>query len=195
MTDFKFEPKIYGDVFYTVIDPHRLSELDTRNPDDDILSELQSVDLASAFEPHQIHDLQSANACLSGLYLLYDHLDESHDLSQSIPTITGSFWHAIMHRREGDYWNSKYWFRQVGNHPVYPHLLGLAQLISASNNTNGETYFPQVTEWDPLRFVDFVQNATVSRSADEKIAKMIQRVEWQLLFDYSYKKACGIEYL
>jgi hypothetical protein len=29
-----------------------------------------------------------------------------------------SFWHAIMHRREGDFWNSKYWYARCRNHPA-----------------------------------------------------------------------------
>src|SRR5689334_9801012 len=43
-----------------------------------------------------------AAAMLSALWLWHDYLDESHTLSQKIESDTGSFWHAIMHRREGD---------------------------------------------------------------------------------------------
>jgi hypothetical protein len=59
-----------------------------------------------------------AKGCLAGLWLLFDLLVESHTISQSLETPEGYFWHAIMHRREPDAWNSKYWFRQVGMHPV-----------------------------------------------------------------------------
>jgi hypothetical protein len=49
--------------------------------------------------------------CMSGLWLLAGDLDRSHTISQGIGSAEGSFWHGIMHRREGDFSNSKYWFR------------------------------------------------------------------------------------
>src|SRR5438105_123592 len=53
-----------------------------------------------------------AQACISGLWLRHNFLDESHHISQDLHSLEGSYWHAIMHRREPDYWNSKYWFRR-----------------------------------------------------------------------------------
>src|SRR4029079_11488334 len=61
-------------------------------------------------------------ACRAGLWLAFDFLDESHAISQDLETAGGSFWHAIMHRREPDASNSKYWWRRVGEHPVFASL-------------------------------------------------------------------------
>ncbi|EMI22828.1 hypothetical protein RMSM_00237 [Rhodopirellula maiorica SM1] len=60
--------------------------------------------------------------CSSGLWLLAGDLDRSHRISQDIDEKEGSFWHGIMHRREGDFSNAKYWFRRVGKHPVISQL-------------------------------------------------------------------------
>jgi hypothetical protein len=60
----------------------------------------------------------------SVILLWHDHLDASHNISQGIENTDGSFVHAIMHRREPDAWNSKYWWRRVGNHPAFPEIAG-----------------------------------------------------------------------
>jgi len=55
---------------------------------------------------------------IAGLHLFNDDLDRCHNLAQADENPTGNYWHAIMHRREGDYANSLYWYRRVGDHPV-----------------------------------------------------------------------------
>ena len=65
-------------------------------------------------------------ACRAGLWLAFDYLDESHEISQGLPTAEGSYWHAILHRREPDAANSNYWWRRVGDHPVFAQLAGVA---------------------------------------------------------------------
>lgn len=64
------------------------------------------------------HQPVVTKACQAGLWLLAGELNRSHELSQSLDNSDGSFWHGIMHRREGDFWNAKYWFRRTRNHPV-----------------------------------------------------------------------------
>ena len=54
----------------------------------------------------------------AGLWLYVDDLDRSHTVSQSVEDTTGSYWHGIMHRREGDFSNSHYWMRRAAGHPL-----------------------------------------------------------------------------
>ena len=62
----------------------------------------------------------------SGLLLLWDFLDDSHEISQTMEgkgsPRTADYWHGIMHRREPDAGNASYWFRRVGQHPAFDHL-------------------------------------------------------------------------
>ncbi|WP_442510186.1 hypothetical protein SH528x_001794 [Novipirellula sp. SH528] len=103
--------------------------------------------------------------CTSGLWLLAGDLDRSHRISQDIDEKEGSFWHGIMHRREGDFSNAKYWFRRVGKHPVITQLAE----ICGSDYRSGED------------FVDACANAT--RGAEDEYAKCqdVQWKEWQSL--------------
>jgi hypothetical protein len=61
--------------------------------------------------------------CLeAGLWLLWDHLDESHTVSQSLEgkgsPRTADYWHGIMHRREPDPGNAAWWARRFAGHPA-----------------------------------------------------------------------------
>jgi hypothetical protein len=65
----------------------------------------------------------TSRSCMkSGLLLIQDHLESSHQISQTLEgkgtPRTADYWHAIMHRREPDPENASYWFRRVGPHPA-----------------------------------------------------------------------------
>jgi len=114
---------------------------------------------------------RAPEAAMSGLYLYFSCLDESHKISQSIETAEGAFWHGIMHRQEPDPGNSAYWFRQVGNHPIFPALRDAAA-------PHGIDFGPR---WDPFAFIKLCD------SGDPR-ALAVQRAEWQLLFDFCAAK-------
>jgi hypothetical protein len=121
-------------------------------------------------------------AALSGLWLYFSCLEESHQISQGMHSPEGSFWHAIMHRQEPDAGNSAYWFRHTGRHPVYAPLLEEAREIARE--------YPQVEfgigdGWDPFAFIDFCENARCKPGGPaEAMAMKVQRTEWLLMFDY-----------
>ena len=115
-------------------------------------------------------------ACAAGLWLRFDFLEESHAISQEDEgNPDRDFWHAIMHRREPDASNSKYWWRRVGAHPV------LAQLRARA----GEVGYSFTT---PEAFVDFCEKVRGSGSVDEEVAKRVQRLEWDLLFAWCFER-------
>lgn len=40
--------------------------------------------------------------------------DGAHALAQDVPGKDGARVHAYLHRKEGDAWNARYWYRQAG---------------------------------------------------------------------------------
>lgn len=132
-----------------------------------------------------------AEALLAGLWLWHDHLDESHTISQSIATASGSYWHAIMHRREGDFSNAKYWYARCRNHPVLDEIPALARAtLGDGATTTGPLHRLVEGSWDPDGFVDVVQ--AVHRKPDDPMygtAVQLQQLEWRALFDHCARNA------
>ncbi|MEX0641291.1 MAG: hypothetical protein WD468_01245 [Pirellulales bacterium] len=170
-----------------VLAPDRLNELGAGQPNREVqpaLRALSADDLAPA-----VTDRAMAEACLAGLWLLHDYLRESHAISQGIDTPTGSYWHAIMHRREGDFGNAKYWFRRVGKHPVFEPLLAAAREFAAEDDSEVSRFLAGKTVWDPFWFVDRCE--TSPGGAQEQVLRRFARAEWDLLFDYCFQIARG----
>ena len=61
----------------------------------------------------------------AGLYVLNDDLATAHTLVQRLEgDPLADYWHAIIHRREGDYGNSRYWFGHVVGEPILAQIYG-----------------------------------------------------------------------
>lgn len=59
------------------------------------------------------------------LHLLNDDLGAAHPLAQATEgDPLGDYGHAIVHRREGDYDNARYWFRRIGPLPLLAETYG-----------------------------------------------------------------------
>ena len=118
-----------------------------------------------------------------------DRADESHTISQDIDTATASYWHGIMHRREPDFSNSKYWFRRVGEHPIFSDLCAEVNAVARGADLDETTrYLESQTNWDAFAFVDSCE-ATSRGHGNEQLCRRIAELEWQILFDFCYQEA------
>jgi len=73
----------------------------------------------------EIEALDASAEMKAGLHLLNDDLVHSHALVQSVQgSPLADYWHAIIHRREGDYSNACYWFGRVGAEPILRRIYG-----------------------------------------------------------------------
>ena len=113
---------------------------------------------------------RAPEAALSGMYVYFSCFEEAHAAAQEIATAEGSYWHAIVHRQEPDAGNAAYWSRRVGAHPIFPMLARAAG---------------QRERWDPFAFLAMCEQARRQPGSElEARARALQRVEWQLLFDF-----------
>ena len=139
-----------------------------------------------------IQSPDDASAMLSGLWLWHDWLDESHTISQSLHSPTGSFWHAIMHRREGDFSNSKYWYARCQNHPVLAQLANNASQLLHSLPADKALLRLMSGGWNPNAFVDLVESVEADpKNPKHAPAISLQQLEWRLLFDHCTRAAAG----
>jgi hypothetical protein len=135
---------------------------------------------AEVWPPSAFHRTTPNQAIHSALWLHHDFLEESHEISQELHTPTGSFLHAIMHRREPDAFNSKYWWRRVGVHPVF------AELALAANALG---YKLPGKQWDAAYFTDDCDRTRGTGTPHELLLQQIQAKELELLLKFCIQSA------
>jgi hypothetical protein len=110
---------------------------------------------------------------LEGLALLWnDHWDEAHEIAQGgegRPDF--DLLHAMLHRREGDFPNARYWFGSAGKHPCYPSL---ERRIAAMPDAAG--LLTPGGRWSPAAFVSRVRDR-VRGSGDAKGSLVLAQAE------------------
>jgi hypothetical protein len=187
----RFEPASYAPAIAALLHEARLAPLGPGKPNPTARGPLESLTIETAFAPARVRDADMAACCLAGLWLYHDLLEEAHRLSQDVGTASGSYWHGIMHRREPDYGNSKYWFRRVGSHPTYVPLQQAAAELAATVKDPAAEVLKCQASWDPFAFVDLVEASAEGRTDCAALCRQIQQCEWQLLFDHCYREAIG----
>ncbi|HEV7280308.1 MAG TPA: hypothetical protein VGN57_08865 [Pirellulaceae bacterium] len=176
------------------IDLEKLPELGPGHPAPGFAAELRDTTNEELIRPHAVKDRSFANLCRSALLLHHDCLDESHEISQEEGSATGSYLHGVMHRREPDFGNAKYWFRRVGKHSIESDLFSRARRIAAEPEFSKESLlrsFSAKPVWDALAFVDLCERGYRDGGPAEDYARQVAREEWRLLFDDCFRRAIG----
>ncbi|MEO0513911.1 MAG: hypothetical protein AAF086_01275 [Planctomycetota bacterium] len=112
---------------------------------------------------------------VAGLWMYVDELDHSHTASQALDTPTGAYWHAIMHRREGDFSNAKYWLQRAVHHPA----MGLIDLTGGGAGSG-----TAVAAYDATEFVNRVERAHTRDDGFHPELVSAQCKEWKALFEW-----------
>jgi hypothetical protein len=135
----------------------------------------ESIDLA-------LERLLPDTSLLKGaLHLWNDNLTRAHEIAQEIATQTASYLHGVMHRREPDYGNSKYWFRKVGNHPNFPSVRKAAIELVPDSLRDRREEMERSPRWDPFRMVDWCEEAEGKTDPVARFLCFLQAREIELL--------------
>lgn len=167
--------------------------------------ELRNASQEELFPGKQLAAPPMAAAALAGLHLWNDNFDAAHNLCQAIATPTGSYLHGLCHRREGhvgeglasNLGNSRYWFRQAGEHPIQPAVYRSALTVL----DNAGMGFRWATEaagqlrargvWEPATLSDWVAQAEAGTLSPQTIV-LLEEIQWReiaLLVDWCEQRA------
>ena len=141
--------------------------------------------IAETTLPIQLHPVVRCAALL-----WHDYLDESHAISQQLDSSDGGFLHGIMHRREPDYANAKYWFHRVGKHPSYPNIAdGVARLLENHSDRSLLATLAPSGRWDPIGFVNACETAAQHSPTEitAQTLRSIQEIEFNALLAHIFR--------
>lgn len=120
-------------------------------------------------------DEERRDAALALALLWHDDLDGAHQLCQAHEGHPEcDYVHALLHRREGDFGNAKYWFREVGSHPVYA---AVAQAAIAA----GQGGLVEGGAWRPAAMVDACAAALGRDAVKRPVLMQVQAAEFRAL--------------
>lgn len=104
-----------------------------------------------------------------GLFYALDDLDSAHRFFQEDGSPEGSYWHGMLHRREGDFGNALYWIRRAGR-------------IQGAGMEAG---------FDPVAFVRACEKAAGAGTDPEPLLKW-QRMEWAAMMQHAWLKITSV---
>jgi hypothetical protein len=118
-----------------------------------------------------------------GLFYFHNALEDSHKAVAEDKTDTGAYWHGMVHRREGDFDNARYWMRRAGVHPSFQEALHRA--------SDGSSHMAKQGNWDPYLFIHLCEQFKYGAAEYKNEIVHLQRVEFAVFFDYVWRQCVG----
>ena len=129
----------------------------------------------------EIADAKMFSLVRGALLNAVDALDAAHRIFQDDPGDLGSYWHGVMHRREGDFDNARYWFRRAGRLLIADKL----HAASAQDSSN----MAKQSSWDAYLLTGMCEQAKFGDTDAIAECVRLQRIEFDHLFAYCWRKS------
>ncbi len=113
-----------------------------------------------------------------------DALDAAHRIFQDDSSDLGSYWHGVMHRREGDFDNARYWFRRAGRLLISDTLHGAAAQVSPN--------MAKQNSWDAYLLTGMCEQAKFGDIEAIPECLRLQRIEFDELLSYCWRKSVRV---
>ncbi len=116
----------------------------------------------------------------AGLFYYHNALGDCHrEVARTDSPLT-SYWHGMLHRREGDFDNARYWMRRTGEHPTFQEMQGRA--------SDASPHMAKQPNWDPYLFIHLCEQYKYGETSYRKEIGHLQKVEFSVLFDYVWRQ-------
>ncbi len=115
-------------------------------------------------------------------------IDRAHEIVQHGSTSMDRYLHGVVHRIEGDFWNAKYWFRQVGDRELLARIgmevMSTLEAKSVLESSKSMKLFDDQNRFAPENLVD-AQAAVYGKSTshDRVLIQQIAQAEWEAIWE------------
>ena len=146
----------------------------------DLVLRIREADDATLSGGREIGSAARFPLIRGALFYVVDALDDGHRIFQEDHSDLGSYWHGMMHRREGDFENARYWFRRAG---ALPNAAALHRAAAEHS-----PLMARQTTWDAYLLTGECERA--SRGDTESIGecRALLRAEFDAVFDYCWRQ-------
>jgi hypothetical protein len=114
-------------------------------------------------------------------------IDRAHDIVQHGATPMDRYLHGVVHRIEGDFWNAKYWFRQVDDKgllvSVGHEVISTLESQNLLESSKSLKLFDDQNRFETQNLVD--AQAALSKKASSNQRELVQQIaqaEWNAIW-------------
>ena len=121
----------------------------------------------------------------AALLLWHDQFEAAHEIVQDMENPDAALLHGILHRRELDFSNARYWFHRVGAHQSFDCVVGKVKVVLLTSVADivAMQIVPQ-DKWHPLPFVDVLEtHGRRNEPSVDMLLRQIQRAEIQCFLE------------